>query len=73
MEPIFIVLLGFMLLALIANRHAYNECYDDGEVEGIARHGYCQGLKDSDSLSDYLFEGCINCPYFVWREDKEVK
>ncbi len=33
MEPIFIVLLGFMLLALLSNRHIYDGCYDDRESE----------------------------------------
>lgn len=73
MDSIFIVLLGFMLLALISTRHTYNGCYDDREADNIAYNGRCHGLKDSERLSDYIFEGCINCPYFVWREDKEVK
>ena len=73
MEPIFIVLLGFMLLALISNRHTYDGCYDDREAEGIAYHGCCHGLQDNERLSDYFFEGCINCPYFIWRDDEKDK
>lgn len=42
---------------------SYEYCYRDREYEGIAAFGNCCGIVGGTSNTEYLSEGCIDCPH----------
>lgn len=66
-----LVFVCIVLLILRVARTDYDKCYSNMEDIGIAVFGCCSGLSGGTKDTDYLWECCIDCPYFTLTDIKE--
>lgn len=56
----------------IRYRMSRDHCYKMMEDRGIAVFGMCGGVVGGDRYTEYLSYECVDCPYHVFVDKKEL-
>lgn len=61
----------FSLLSFIFGKSFHDKCYKEMESCGNAIFEMCSGQMVGDYETRYLYDPCIDCPYFVGYKGEE--